>query len=86
MPFLCPLPIPLPILCRIQILAGADIHAAKDLARVGRNDLAAQFTGQIYGQAGLARSGRAEDGQEVEGEGDCHNEGIVADFGRPAKQ
>ncbi len=49
-----------------QVLAGADVHAAEDLARIGRDYFAAQFPGKFNSQAGLARGGGTEDNEQIE--------------------
>ncbi len=48
-------------------LGGADVHMAVDLARVGRDDLAAERLGQRDRQGGLAGRGRADDRQQRDG-------------------
>ncbi len=49
-----------------QVLAGADVHTAKNLSRVGRDDLAAQGTSRLHTEGGLARGGGAENNEEVD--------------------
>ncbi len=44
---------------------GADIHAAIDLARIGRDGLAAQGLPQGHGQGGLAHGGGTHDHQDA---------------------
>ncbi len=50
-----------------QILAGADIEAAENLARIGGNNLAVKALGKRHPKAGLAGGGGTEDDDEIGG-------------------
>ena len=49
---------------RLRELGGADVHAFVKLHGIGVDDLAAEFQCQVNRQVGLARGGRANDGDQ----------------------
>ena len=62
-------------------LGRADVHAAVDLHRVGVDDLAAEALGQVEAQAGLARCGGADEGDDRLGHGPI----VPARLSRPCR-
>ena len=52
-----------------EVFAGADVHAAEYLARVGTNNLTAELEGQFGGEACFATGGRACYGEEFSRQG-----------------
>jgi hypothetical protein len=48
-----------------EVLAGAEVHAAEDLARVGGDDFTAKMLRSGYPQPGFAGGGGAENDQQV---------------------
>ena len=49
---------------RLRELGGANVHARIELHGVGVDDLAVKFQCQVHRQVGLARGGRANDGDQ----------------------
>ena len=48
----------------VEVLAGAEVHGAVDLARIGGDDFAVESAGALHGAGGFAAGGRTGDDKQ----------------------